>query len=193
LPPIPLPGIGIPVKVPTFPSAACLKLECSHGKYCIGSDKIGHFLELGYMLFQVAMEFYYDRGWERAEAFSRWTEGFAIEDKELREWLEKKSFDFFGHKERRLRNYRERWGDLGILQRSAADLAANRQGMRFWFDLRKALRNGKIAGNVRDPGDYWFDICDYVDKQWEEWKWFSSSIPSIEETCSEMCDWSHGK
>jgi hypothetical protein len=158
--------------------ADCIWVKCKHGTYCIGTDKIGHFFEVGGLLAEIAAA----KNRAYAEAFGRWTEGLytppdkysPAEEWEIYNWLQKESFLFlYGHRGRiKLKAYERKWGGfeigvsfgpyrfalLGGLP-SPADQAANIAGMRFWDRFFLALVNEE---------SFSFDICDYVTRDWVE-------------------------
>ncbi len=147
--------------------ADCVKIECSHGVYCLGTDKLGHFFQQGHMLYEVAVR----KGRKWAEYFGEWTEGLftrtdpdpaeAEERVTAHQWLQKGQMNppFHGHASSHLFDYFEKWGgSLGkvapFAQRSRPDLQANLGGMKFFLNFGPRMAK--------------FDICNYVDADWEE-------------------------
>ena len=51
--------------------ADCFLLECKGHRYCIGSDKLGHFFQQGYMAYEIQVQFGESYAW----MFLLWTEG----------------------------------------------------------------------------------------------------------------------
>ena len=130
-----------------IPSAGCMTIDCFGVRKCIGTDKMGHMFQQGFMLFQL----YQDAGLEAALAFSHFTEGLPVRGDQLN-WLNSDNFDFYGFDENRLLQYRGIWGG-GPIAASPQDHDANVSGMVFYNDLYNNMSRGRPTN---------FNICDYV-------------------------------
>ena len=164
--------------------APCIYVTCPHGKYCIGTDKIGHFFQQGGMLAEIRELL----GESYAKAFGEWSEGLytppetgaSAEARKIYKWLTTGMFTFrwaIPHKRVAVSKYRNRWGGFAYYlmvpgaegsalpvysigaARSKADMAANMAGMRFWR---------KFEREIWDNTWWRFDICKWVDKTWVE-------------------------
>jgi RHS repeat-associated protein len=145
-----------------FGQARCMKVKCGGAWYCVGSDKIGHMFDTGYIMF----EFSEVLNWEKAVAWSLWTE--SLYDPEspnanaaVTKWLKSKMrYDLRHHGKYPMRNWK---GIYGIGQQSMPDHLANIGGAEFYYEMLSA------AHRVRDSTELpAFDICRFVTKHWEE-------------------------
>jgi len=160
-----------------YDTADCMSITCGGKRRCIGSDKIGHFFQQGYMGYELGREGLGD--W--ALGFFQLTEDLPISPtpgKQLKvdgsymhfhEWKNFSRFRFFGFGNRRIRSWRGEWGPV---QKSGADVAANMAGMRFYWNAPNlcecALWLAKGEAGPPPPDIKCFDICDYIDDSWVE-------------------------
>ena len=165
-----------------FPTADCMRIECSLGTYCIGSDKIGHFFQQGYMYWEIAKHFGASSGRDYAISFGWWTEGLPLAPATpyITTWLETRSFPFRHFSEHRLSKYEQKWGGwvaIGVkAQRSWPDTHANVAGMEFYensnmYGLLKSLEylhRYRYATAYPGPVQHSFDICNYISASWIE-------------------------
>jgi hypothetical protein len=148
-------------------TADCMPITCGGKKLCLGTDKIGHFFQQGYM------------GHELVEAglggfvqsFFEWTEGLSISNKNDTTliWLKNGEFNFYGFDENRIGRYQGMWGPA---QHSKADVQANLGGMEFYSQMQEfcGCIMTHISGEHLPDLDKTkcFNICDYITGAWEE-------------------------
>ncbi|MBL8820661.1 MAG: RHS repeat-associated core domain-containing protein, partial [Planctomyces sp.] len=163
-------------------SADCMPIKCNGSEFCLGTDKIGHFFQQGYMGFELGRAGFDD--W--VLAFFQMTEGLAvcptpngqklIDGKYMHfsEWFNRTKFYFMGEGDVALQSYFRRWGGKlgGRTQSSTADVMANLAGKDFYDRLPDLCCCLKwYANNNTGPlpeTQPCFDICGYVNALWEE-------------------------
>ncbi|MBI9019438.1 MAG: hypothetical protein JEZ07_19490, partial [Phycisphaerae bacterium] len=152
--------------------ASCISMKCHGKKTCIGADKIGHFMQLGFMMWEIKKE----KDELYARLFSLLTEGITKDDtpdgyvpgaiysmeylEALNEWLEDGEFDFNLYPDSDIEDFHNIWGGRLGLESSVGDAWANMYGMKFWdayADWFDELQQGPM------PDEFKFDICDYID------------------------------
>lgn len=169
-------GIG------AFATADCMPIKCKGKSLCLGTDKIGHFFQQGYMGYELSKAGFDD--WVRA--FFQMTEGLPVTptpNKQIlidgkymhfHEWFAGMRFYFMGFGESALSSYFRRWGGkiAGLTQTSTADVEANLAGQRFYEKLPElcCCIKWRASGNVGPlpPDKPCFDICEYATPGWEE-------------------------
>jgi len=147
-------------------NAACMKL-CGH---CVGTDKIGHFIEEGLMYAIVQSQ---KRDKKFALALGYWLEGMTPpgyhKDPDLQSFLAEGAFMFIsptGHERLAIADKWAYFQDRGLDPNggaSPADIAANEGGLQFYDEL-----SDWIQGDKGEPFD--FDICRYVNEKWDHTK-----------------------
>ena len=155
-------------------TADCMPITCGGKNLCIGTDKIGHFFQQGYMGYELTQSRWVDA---EIRAFFEWTEGLPLSTDgtpggdEIRKWLENGGFPFYRFDEQSLSEYEGKWGQI---QRSHADVEANLAGTRFYSSnvgkfckCIMSFARGERP-NPDNPADNCFDICDYITPSWEE-------------------------
>ncbi|MCP4106823.1 MAG: RHS repeat-associated core domain-containing protein [Desulfobacteraceae bacterium] len=137
--------------------APCMNL-CGQ---CVGTDKLGHFIEEGWLYHQV---FEMTGKEEYATGLGMWLEGLVPPDPATVTWIKKTSIDIVwsGGTFKGLKLY-DVFGSFGdglfgrnSLSAGMADLEANRAGLSFWKSLKKSGTKFK------------FDVCSYVTEKWDE-------------------------
>jgi RHS repeat-associated protein len=159
--------------------ASCIKITCgsTNNAKCIGADKISHFFQQGYMLYEIASAF--KHGKEYAVEFSKWTEGLYKNpenptkiEQDVDNWLQGGGFKFHDmegsgalekdpktgamrNNRNRISGWKNKWGNIGpfgiLSPPSVPDHKANLSGLRFW----QALAAGSSETSK-------FNICDWV-------------------------------
>ncbi|MEM6470525.1 MAG: RHS repeat-associated core domain-containing protein [Planctomycetota bacterium] len=157
-------------------SASVMIVQCGTDRFCIGTDKIGHFFEEGLAYYDIAVT--HGHGLEYAIGWGEWTEGLVPNGMDPKMWgflvdqvgeitfdmaggqiqLPGGSFfpqlDWFGY-----------FGDYGLGDKlidpnggaSPADLAANLAGYYFWDRILNSPEG-------RPPR---FEICDFIHPGWD--------------------------
>lgn len=146
---------------------------------CIGSDKLGHFLEEGLAYLDISND--PKLGEAFAKAFGYWAEGLAPPGMtpDIYKWLTTGSTTLnFAGRSVTVPNgsvygaYGDQAPVVGLLDpngsASPADLAANEAGLTFWRDLMGA-----------PVGGFKVDICKYVNKDWNHTKGNNPNIPGV--------------
>jgi hypothetical protein len=144
-------------------TADCILIKCGPTATCIGSDKIGHFFQQGFMLQELRSAL----GERFALAVNLSTEGLfdwqrqfpdldPASRNELLSFLVYGRFDFYGFGTMKIWALNRKFGGFLGAPSSSADARANLAGMGFWGNVSPATR---------------FDICDFNVPFWEEAKY----------------------
>ncbi len=147
-------------------TADCILVRCGGEDICIGTDKLDHFFQQGYMLYEITRA----KSWEYAVAFAKWTEGLYVPGTDptgiaIDNWLESGDFIFYGEEFEGMTSLAEFegiWGGFVGAPASAADLAANLMGGAFFRSLGVYLEP-----SLGTPPLFEFDICNFVTEQWD--------------------------
>ncbi|MCI0563873.1 MAG: hypothetical protein MN733_35820, partial [Nitrososphaera sp.] len=121
-----------------------------------GADKMSHFMQQGFMLQEISQKLRV----AYATEFSKWTEGLrqgpirAPQDA-ISRWLQNDQFTFYGFSDTSLRDYYQKWGNIGGMswpaRPSLPDHNVNFYGMDFWNSLRNNANGG-----------FKINICDFI-------------------------------
>ena len=161
--------------------SSCIKITCKGKTRCVGADKISHFFQQGFMLWELDKK---GENPDRAAAFSKWTEGLYDDEKmefgeEIHAWLYAGNYLFYNMSpgirpkfgividisgNGGIQSWRNQWGGFVGSVPSSGDHNSNIYGSSFWRRLDSWRRNGNPDVHKRGDIDYFkFDICDYID------------------------------
>ena len=148
-------------------------LQCGSDRFCVGTDKIGHFFEEGLAYYDIAVT--HGHGLDYAVAWGEWTEGLVPNGMDANMWeflhnqVGQITFDMAPGPTAKPggsawpASYLDWFGWFGDSGKdpkgdaSPADLAANLSGYDFWDRLMNSPEG-------RPPQ---FDICDFVHPGWD--------------------------
>ena len=166
-----------PVKNCGGGTAPVMVLQCGSDRFCVGTDKIGHFFEEGLAYYDIAVT--HGHGLDYAIGWGEWTEGLVPNGMDANMWeflhnqVGQIAFDMAGGPTPRpggstvfpAGDWFGYFGDTGLFgnaldpngSASPADLAANLSGYYFWERFLSSPEG-------RPPQ---FDICDFAHPGWD--------------------------